>query len=848
MPESQPVGIAVAPRSPAERKDTGCRLYHRVWRRSEIPAAVSVEPATWIIFTDAMGLGKQVVLQLNGAGHRVIEVSPGKAFTRLSNNRYVIRPSSRADYDRLIGDIRKRGNTPQKIMHLWSVCNESRNAIEPMLSLTCYSLSHLGRIIQEQELSPLNIAVISNRLQSVLGEPVHNPVRATVLGVTRHLYEELKEITCRSVDCDPIAQGTAYVAVQLIAEQCSRSNDPVVAYRGEDRWIQGIEPREAHRSGKPKILKERGVYLITGGLGDQGLAIAESLARDCRAQLVLVDRLALPPRGEWTNTLAASSTSEGVKQALRKITLVQSSGGEVLPLCADVGRQEELARVFELAVAQFGKIDGVVHAPSIFESSSLREEPAARVVSDEIQGTLALQELLKKTTVDFFALFASVPSPMATAERADYEAVSAFFQAFVNCGPGVRTLAIHWESAQNEMDGRSGRDAADVLSQVLASDTSNGVIVSSNDLLRHEVMAKSGVAWNNSRTAAKEDVEGVLRNWWLELLSLDEIDLDDDFFELGGHSLIGVSLFSKIKKTYGLDLGLATLFEARTVRELAQLIRRSSKAPEIAGPKPWSPLVPIQPKGKRRPLYVISGLGGNVVKFHSLAVHLGEDQPIFGLLPRGLDGKSSYHTRIEDIATDYVKAIRAKQPNGPYQVVGYSFGGIVAFEVAQQMVAQGEQVSLLGLFDTLEWQYGDKVDESLRPGERIDAIREHVNEILFGQEGGSYLKKLLAGNFFKIKRGILRTLGRPIAQENASIEEINSYAGAVYRPKLYPGKLILFRSEKRSLSDGSDPFLGWGGLADRGVEVHHIPSTHFNMLQEPAISVLAKDLGGCLQS
>jgi thioesterase domain-containing protein len=217
-------------------------------------------------------------------------------------------------------------------------------------------------------------------------------------------------------------------------------------------------------------------------------------------------------------------------------------------------------------------------------------------------------------------------------------------------------------------------------------------------------------------------------------------------------------------------------------------------------------------------------------------------------LPRGLDGKSPYHTRIENIATDYVKAIRSQQPSGPYQVVGYSFGGIVAFEVAQQMVAEGETVSLLGLFDTLEWHYGDKVDELLRPGERIDAIRAHLNGIFFGKDGLNYFSKLLTAKLLSAKHQILRSLRRPIAQENTSIEEANAYAGAAYRPKPYRGKLVLFRSEKRSITDGNDPLLGWGGLADQGVDVHHVPSTHFNMLQEPAVKIVAAQLRTHLKS
>ena len=348
--------------------------------------------------------------------------------------------------------------------------------------------------------------------------------------------------------------------------------------------------------------------------------------------------------------------------------------------------------------------------------------------------------------------------------------------------------------------------------------------------------------------SASTSVKAILTGWWQELLNVEEVGPDDDFFELGGHSLIGVQLFSKIEKTYGVSLALSTLFEARTVRQLAQLIQPAD-APTATihtEPRPWSPLVPIQPKGTRPPLFVISGLGGNVIKFHSLAFHLGEDQPIYGLLPRGLDGRDSFHARIEDMAADYVAAIRKMQPEGPYQLVGYSFGGIVAFEVAQQIAAQGGQLGLLGLFDTIEWHYGERVDKSLRPGERFYVLQEHMRTIVFSAERGKYLKKLLSDKYSAIKYRVFRALSRPLPQKMGSTEEVNAYAATGYYPKVYPGKVTLFRSTKRTIQQGSDDFLGWGALAGGGVEVHDVPGTHFNILQEPVVQVLTEKLRACL--
>ena len=219
---------------------------------------------------------------------------------------------------------------------------------------------------------------------------------------------------------------------------------------------------------------------------------------------------------------------------------------------------------------------------------------------------------------------------------------------------------------------------------------------------------------------------------------------------------------------------------------------------------------------------------------------------MYGLLPRGLDGKDSYRTRVEDMAADYVQAVRTLQPEGPYHLVGYSFGGIVAFEVAQQIAAQGGQIGLLGLFDTIEWRYLEKVDKSLRPAVRFEVIREHLQTIVFGKNRVDYLKKLVTAKLQHTKYRLFHALGRPLPQKVGAIEEVNFYAGAAYCPRTYSGKLTLFRSTKRFIGEGDDEFLGWGALAAGGVEVHHVPSTHFNILKEPGVKVLAEELKTCL--
>ena len=195
----------------------------------------------------------------------------------------------------------------------------------------------------------------------------------------------------------------------------------------------------------------------------------------------------------------------------------------------------------------------------------------------------------------------------------------------------------------------------------------------------------------------KDDTIAQLSRIWQDLLGLDSVEPDQNYFDLGGDSLLAVQMFAQIEKSFNVNLPLATLFDAPTIEELAQILRQ-----ECATPK-WSPVVPIQTSGTKPPLFCMHGARGNVLMYRGLSQHLGDDQPFYGLQCQGLDGSCLPFTRVEDMAALYVKEIRKVQPKGPYFLGGYCLGGTIALEMAQQLVASGERVAMLALFDTMNW-------------------------------------------------------------------------------------------------------------------------------------------------
>ena len=342
--------------------------------------------------------------------------------------------------------------------------------------------------------------------------------------------------------------------------------------------------------------------------------------------------------------------------------------------------------------------------------------------------------------------------------------------------------------------------------------------------------------------APKDVVESRLAQIWESVLGVRQIGVRDDYFELGGHSLLAVKLMNRIEEAFGKNLPIATLLQAPTVEQLAAILRQKGSSP------PWSCLVPIQRSGSKPPFFCVHGILGNVLRFYDLARHLGSDQPFFGLQPQGLDGRQPCHTRVEEMAAHYIKEIRSVQSEGPYFLGGYSFGGIVAFEMAQQLTAQNQEVGLLVLFDTF----------CAGPGQ---------------SDAAEYSPRKVSGSLHRSLSGLLAILRTPVAQtwadlsqrakvlrggiswqvkymrQPSAVKKIHTACERAvehYAPKIYQGRVMLFRSNLQPRTPVRDPYEGWNAYAGHGLEVRTIASNHDNILLEPQVRIVAEQLKTCL--
>jgi thioesterase domain-containing protein/acyl carrier protein len=347
-------------------------------------------------------------------------------------------------------------------------------------------------------------------------------------------------------------------------------------------------------------------------------------------------------------------------------------------------------------------------------------------------------------------------------------------------------------------------------------------------------------------------MEKALAEIWAKVLGVERVGVNDNFFELGGHSLLAVRLFSQIEKSLGHKLPIASLFRAPTIAALAALIH------EPDGNHGWSPLIAIQPQGDRLPFFAVHCGFGQVLFYRPLAQLLGPNQPFYGFQSQGLDGRSFKHTSLEAMASYYIEEMRGVQPHGPYFLGGYCTGGMIAFEMAQQLHAEGEEIALLVLFDAqnpaqppqrytrvervkLRFQYGSR----LAPSEQIR---------YFAQQFDGHLKKWQE-RFKKMRYRMLNidVDAGVVPDEFRQLHVLLSLERALdgYKPRAYPGRITLFRATTPGeyfcyTADYISDF-GWTKLAAGGLEIHQIPGDHTSMFGESNIGMTAEKLRGLLR-
>lgn len=394
--------------------------------------------------------------------------------------------------------------------------------------------------------------------------------------------------------------------------------------------------------------------------------------------------------------------------------------------------------------------------------------------------------------------------------------------------------------------------------------------------------------------------EAMLVDIWKELLHLKQVNTSDNFFELGGHSLLATQMASRIRDLFDVELPLQSVFETPTIAQLAALLesRRAKIAPlpmpplvrldrslyrrkssrfatpqnreEGQGEQPLisdqlisdqlaaktatasSPLVALTLGGSQSPFFCIHPMFGVVFPYLELAHHLGQQRSFYGLQSVGLSGNAPPLNRIEAMAAYYIEAIQRLQPHGPYYLGGWSFGGLVAFEMAQQLTQAGQSVGLLAILDTPAPCYQPSFSQSLKflLGTALwSGLPFLLNYGAIATQRWQSQAWLSRWQWAAITRLLpqsrLRLLDESAIVPMLRIFYANAQAAYRYMPQYYPHRITVFKTAESVDKLRSDPMLGWQSLAN-DVQLHSVPGNHLSLLQPPHVQVLAEKLGQCL--
>jgi acetoacetyl-CoA synthetase len=386
------------------------------------------------------------------------------------------------------------------------------------------------------------------------------------------------------------------------------------------------------------------------------------------------------------------------------------------------------------------------------------------------------------------------------------------------------------------------------LSETAARDATNNRRVRNLDGLRNRECLEAIALHPALRTDAapmhaadgSQSTEDKLKAIWSSAFGVDSIGTDDDFFALGGDSLLAVLICTRIEEVFGYNLPIAALFQATTVSALTRMME------DGIGWQGDSPLVPLK-EGTGRPVFLLHSIAGNVFEWHDLLARLDCDRPVLAIQARGLDPNRRPSASVEEMAADYIGLIRTRQPQGPYALLGYSFGGLLAYEIACRLSRAGETVDFLGLVDT-------DVQAGALPLTKWLSFRlERLMHLKRRTAGLGAARSLM--RFWERRRQTphqhetLRTeiegavdLNLPpiLRQVRTACER----AFATYKPSSYPGKLVFFRSPERR-PYFCDPLIVWRWKA-ASVQVIDVPGSHTTMILEPNVTALAKEVGDCL--
>ncbi|MCP5063932.1 MAG: SDR family NAD(P)-dependent oxidoreductase, partial [Ignavibacteriae bacterium] len=564
-----------------------------------------------ILIFDDVELSLTKLISNNLFVEKIISVIPGERFNKISIDKIEINPASREEYIKLIEELNDSQFIPNIIVHNWSSIKNtsSKQDFDHTQSYGYFSLVNLANAIFEKDLNQeIQVDVITSEIFDVVGNENLNPNKATILGASKVIHQEFKNLKIRTIDVECSTDFSSTKNTSLVIDEIfSEEMEPAIALRNNHRWVQFFEPLELKQSNSKKLLLENGVYVITGGLGRIGLTLAEHLTKQYNANIFLLDQTDLPPKENWKEFLN-DNEDDWRNEVINRLISIDMDSSRISTLKVDVSNYDEMNKAISAIFSEHGKINGVFHAAGALGDDMIRlvyqvnEENFLSQIKTKVKATENLALILEDKKVDFVLLQSSLSAILGGLGFASYSAANCYLDSFVQSkirqNEETKWISVNWDGWNfeeriigSEVTAITPNQGIESFEKILTNTAPQQVIVATGNLDEriNEWIIQKDVNINENDTEIqlherpnidseyvepKTDLEKQIFPEWIKLLGIEKIGINDNFFDLGGDSLIGTQLVSRMRKIFSVDIPIKAIFENATIKGIAELIEK----------------------------------------------------------------------------------------------------------------------------------------------------------------------------------------------------------------------------------------------------------------------------------
>jgi acyl transferase domain-containing protein len=600
-------------------------FYVPSWKRSLdlLPSIDRLASGTWLVFLDEQGLGEALVRTLERSKHRVLTVSPGSEFVADADGRYTVRPDRWEDYEALVAALAAKCVRVSRVLHCWGAAGRSHpndGDERQTIDRSFYSLLWLARAFDRPAAGAhVELYVITSEACQVVGLEDVRPAASMVGGLSKVIPQECSGLECRQIDLprfEGLQEASAWVD-RVLAEVSRGSGVSLVAYRGTHRWVPTWERSSpcSLASATPAI-RQRGVYLIVGGLGRFGLIIANYLAREARARIVLTSRSPFPETNRWEEWVDRHPEDDVTSRRIRGLQSILTAGGELRIVDVDVADEWGISNLIASIERDFGALNGIIHAAGHTGRDTHRaihdmtRAECEEVFAAKIAGLGVLARAVAHSRLDFCMLTSSLSPILGGLGLAAYSAAHHYMDTFAEVMRRryLPWTSVNWEGwarhSSQSIEDRPGRAVADLtmteeeiercFDLVLRTSTTPRIVIATADLqsrinqwviglrtagrlaseptssrTQDEQASPAAEARPlRSRNVSAQDVLEIAAS----ILGVPDLDVHDNLFDRGANSLIAVQLIARLRREFQRFVPLAELFEHPSAAALAEAI------------------------------------------------------------------------------------------------------------------------------------------------------------------------------------------------------------------------------------------------------------------------------------